>query len=467
MRDFNLLIGGQLVPGAATIPVINPATENVLADAPRASLAQLNDAVAAAKASFAAWSARPLRERGKSLVALADAFAACQDDFARLLTEEQGKPLPHAAGEISHSIDVIRYFSSLDLPLQVIKEDEGQKIVRQHTPLGVVAAITPWNFPMLLLMMKVAPALLAGNTVVIKPAPTTPLTTLRFGELCAEVLPPGVVNVIVDQNDLGEALTSHPDVAKVAFTGSTATGKKVMASAAQTLKRLTLELGGNDAAIVLDDVDPKDVAPKLFAAATMNSGQVCLATKRLYVHDSIYDEMCEELGKLAEATIVDDGIKQGTQMGPLQNNAQFEKVKGFLDEAKRYGKIVAGGGVLPRKGYFVSPTIVRDIPDDSRLVREEQFGPIVPVLRYEDLNDAIARANDSDYGLGCTVWSSDPERALDVARRVEAGVIWINKHLDLPPDIPMGGAKQSGIGAELGQEGLEEFTQAKIINMAK
>ena len=467
MRDFNLLIGGQLVPGAATMPVINPATEDVLADAPRASPAQLNDAVAAAKASFAGWSARPLRERGKLLVALADALAACQDDFARLLTEEQGKPLAHAAGEVSHSIDVIRYFSSLDLPLQVIKEDERQKIVRQHTPLGVVAAITPWNFPVILLMMKVAPALLAGNTVVIKPAPTTPLTTLRFGELCAEVLPPGVVNIIVDQNDLGGALTSHPDVAKVAFTGSTATGKKVMASAAQTLKRLTLELGGNDAAIVLDDVDPKVVAPKLFAGATMNSGQVCLAIKRLYVHDSIYDEMCGELGKLAQATIVDDGIKQGTQMGPLQNKAQFEKVKGFLDAAKRYGKIVAGGGVLPRKGYFISPTIVRDIADDSRLVSEEQFGPVVPVLRYNDLDDAIARANDTDYGLGCTVWSSDPERALDVARRVEAGVIWINKHLDLPPDIPMGGAKQSGIGAELGQEGLEEFTQAKIINMAK
>jgi acyl-CoA reductase-like NAD-dependent aldehyde dehydrogenase len=467
MRDFNLLIGGQLVPGAATIPVINPATEDVLADAPRASLAQLNDAVAAAKASFVGWSARPLRERGKLLVALADAFAACQDEFARLLTEEQGKPLPHAAGEISHSIDMIRYFSALDLPLQVIKEDEGQKIFRQHTPLGVVAAITPWNFPVLLLMLKVAPALLAGNTVVIKPAPTTPLTTLRFGELCAEALPPGVVNVIVDQNDLGEALTSHPDVAKVAFTGSTATGKKVMASVAKTLKRLTLELGGNDAAIVLDDVDPKDVAPKLFAGATMNSGQVCLAIKRLYVPDSIYDEMCDELGKLAKATVVDDGIKQGTQMGPLQNKAQFEKVKGFLDEAKRYGNIVAEGGVLPRKGYFIAPTIVRDILDDSRLVSEEQFGPVVPVLRYNDLDDAIARANDTDYGLGCTVWSSNPERALDVARRVDAGVVWINKHLDLPPDIPMGGAKQSGMGVELGQEGLEEFTQAKIINMAK
>ncbi len=240
-----------------------------------------------------------------------------------------------------------------------------------------------------------------------------------------------------------------------------------MASVAKTLKRLTLELGGNDAAIVLDDVDPKDVAAKLFAGATMNSGQVCLAIKRLYVHDSIYDEMCGELGKLAKATIVDDGIKQGTEMGPLQNKAQFEKVKGFLDDARRHGKVVAGDGVLERKGYFIAPTIVRDIADDSRLVSEEQFGPVVPVLRYNDLDDAIARANDTDYGLGCTVWSSDPERALDVARKVDAGVIWINKHLDLPPDIPMGGAKQSGIGVELGQEGLQEFTQAKIINMAK
>jgi acyl-CoA reductase-like NAD-dependent aldehyde dehydrogenase len=467
MSDFSLLIGGRLVPGAATIPVINPATEDVLADAPRANLAQLNDAVDAAKASFAVWSGRPLRERGELLLALADAFAARQNEFARLLTEEQGKPLTHAAVEISQSIDVIRYFASLDLPLKVIKEDEKQKIFRQNIPLGVVAAITPWNFPVILLMIKLAPALLAGNTVVIKPAPTTPLTTLRFGELCAEVLPPGVVNVIVDQNDLGDALTSHPDVAKVAFTGSTATGKKVMASVAGTLKRLTLELGGNDAGIVLDDVDPKEVAPKLFAGATMNSGQVCLAIKRLYVHDSMYDEMCEELGKLATATVLDDGMKQGTQMGPMQNKAQFEKVQGFLDEARRHGKIVAGGEVLRRKGYFIAPTIVRDIPDDSRLVSEEQFGPVLPVLRYHDLDDAIARANDTDYGLGCTVWSSDSNRALDVARRIDSGVIWINKHLDLPPDIPMGGAKQSGIGAEMGREGLEEFTQAKIINMAK
>ena len=276
-----------------------------------------------------------------------------------------------------------------------------------------------------------------------------------------------MINVIVDQNDLGDALSSHADVAKVAFTGSTATGKKVMGSAAGTLKRLTLELGGNDAAIVLDDVDPVEVAPKLFVAAMMNAGQLCLGAKRIYVHDSQYDQICEELGRLAREAVVDDGLKQGTQMGPLQNKAQFEKVKGFLEDARRNGKIVAGGEVLGRKGYFIQPTIVRDIPDDARLVTEEQFGPIVPVLRYSDVDDAIARANNSEYGLGGTVWAKDLDRAFRVAARIETGTVWINTFLDVSPDISFGGAKQSGIGAELGREGLEAFTQVKIINMAK
>jgi acyl-CoA reductase-like NAD-dependent aldehyde dehydrogenase len=383
------------------------------------------------------------------------------------VTLEQGKPLSEARWEIGFTIGVIRHHATLDLPNKVLKEDAAQKIVRQYTPLGVVAAIVPWNFPMLLLVIKVAPALLAGDTLVVKPAPTTPLTTLLFGEICGEVLPAGVINIIVDHNDLGEALSSHADVAKVAFTGSTATGKKVMGSAAGTLKRLTLELGGNDAAIVLDDVDPIEVAPKLLAAAMMNAGQICLGAKRLYVHDSQYDQICEELGRLARESVVDDGLKQGTQMGPLQNKAQFEKVKGFLDDAKRNGKIVAGGEVLSRKGYFIQPTIVRDISDDARLVTEEQFGPIVPVLRYSDVDDAIARANDSDYGLGGTVWAKDLDRAFRVAARIESGIVWINKFLDVSPDVSFGPAKQSGIGFEFGQEGLEAFTQVKIISMAK
>ena len=436
-------------------------------EAPRADHIQLNEAIAAAKAAFPGWSAKPIRERGALLVKLADALEARQDEFARLLTLEQGKPLSEAHWEIGFTIAIIRHYATLDLPNETLKEDATRKIVRQYMPLGVVAAIVPWNFPMILLVIKVAPALLAGDTLVAKPAPTTPLTTLRFGEICAEILPAGVINVIVDHNDLGDALSSYADVAKVAFTGSTATGKKVMASAAGTLKRLTLELGGNDAAIVLDDVDPIEVAPKLFVAATMNAGQLCLGAKRLYVHESQYDQICEELGRLARESVVDDGLKPGTQMGPLQNKAQFEKVKGFLEDAKRNGKIVAGGEVFNRKGYFIQPTIVRDISDDARLVKEEQFAPIVPVLRYSNVDDAIARANDLDYGLAGTVWAKDLDRAFQVAAKIETGTVWINKFLDVSPDVSFGGAKQSGIGAELGQEGLEAFTQIKIINMAK
>ncbi len=463
--EFKLVINGRLVEGASTFDVINPATEQVLVRCPRADPAQLNEAVAAAKAAFPSWSVRPIEERRQLLLKLADTLTAESESIARLLTCEQGKPVAYAAGEIAGSVEMIRTFAKMDLPIKVLKEADGARIVQQRTPLGVIGAITPWNFPVILLMIKLAPALLAGNTVVAKPAPTTPLTTLRIGELCARIFPAGVVNVITDQNDLGDALTSHPDVAKVAFTGSTATGKKVMASVAGTLKRLTLELGGNDAAIVLDDVDPKEVAPKIFNGAMFNTGQVCLAIKRVYAHDSIYDALCTELAKLADAARLGDGLEPGTQFGPLQNKAQFEKVKGFIEDARAHGKIIAGGTIEKDRGYFVRPTIVRDIPDDSRLVREEQFGPVLPVLRYRDIGDAIARANASEYGLGATIWSSNQARAFEVALKIDSGTVWINKHLDLPPDVPFGGAKNSGLGREMGQEGLEEFTQAKVINM--
>ena len=467
MSEFRLLIDGMLVKGAGTLDVINPATGRILTAAPRADRAQLEKAVAAAKTAFPEWSAKPLRERGAFLVELAEALEAEQSTFAHLLTEEQGKPLPDALWEIAFSVSTLRYFATLDLRAEVLHEDAVRKVVQLRKPLGVIAAITAWNVPVILMIIKVAPALLAGNTVVAKPAPTTPLTTLKFGEICARILPAGVVNVIVDQNDLGESLTSHPDVAMVAFTGSIATGKKVMASAAGTLKRLTLELGGNDAAIVLKDADPKEVAPKIFAAAMFNTGQGCVAIKRLYVHDSIYDAVCNELGQLARGTVVGDGLEQGTQVGPIQNKAQFEKVKEFIEDGRQNGKIVAGGGVLEREGYFVQPTIVRDISDTARLVREEQFGPVLPVLRYSDIDDVIARVNDTDYGLGGSVWSSDREQALDVAARINAGTVWVNKHLDMEPDTPYGGARQSGIGVEMGREGLEEFTQVTIINVAK
>ena len=466
-HEFQLMINGRPTPGAATLDVINPATGQLLTRCARADKAQLDEAVAAAKAAFVTWSATSLDHRRQVLLNIAEALAARSSEFARLLTEEQGKPLGHAAGEIGGSVAMIRAFAAMDLPVKILRETQTERIVQHNAPLGVVAAITPWNFPMILLMIKVAPALLAGNTVVAKPAPTTPLTTLLFAEMCAALLPPGVFNVIVDQNDLGGFLTQHPDVAKVAFTGSTATGKKVMASVAGTIKRLTLELGGNDAAIVLDDVNVKEVAGKIYQGAMVNSGQVCLAIKRVYVPDSLYEAMCEELTALAGSTVVGDGLDAATQMGPLQNKQQFEKVKGFLEDAHQHGKVIAGGKALDRAGYFIAPTIVRDIPDGARLVQEEQFGPVLPVLRYSDLDDAIARVNGTEYGLGGTVWGTDLARAYGVAQRITSGTVWVNKHLELPPDIPFGGAKQSGFGTEMGQEGLEEFTQSKIINMAK
>ena len=464
MSDYHLLIGGALVPGETTMPVINPATEEVLTDCPRASKDQLDAAVAAAKAAFPAWAATPITERRRLIGKMADIIETHANDLARILTSEQGKPLADATGEVLGMAGFFRYLASLDLPMRVLERSGDRQVEAYRRPLGVVGAIIPWNFPLLILGFKLPPALLAGNTLVVKPAPTTPLSTLRFAELVKDVLPAGVLNVIADANDLGDPMTKHPDIRKISFTGSTATGQKVMASAAQTLKRITLELGGNDAGIVLDDVDPKTVAPGIFDGAFQNSGQVCLAIKRLYVHESVYDEICDELVAVAKSTVVDDGSKQGTKLGPLQNKMQYEKVKAFLDDAHKNGKVIAGGAAMDRPGYFIAPTIVRDIAEGSKLVDEEQFGPVLPVIKYSDSDDVIRRANASSYGLGASVWSSDPKRAHEIATRIEAGTVWINKHLDMAPHIPFGGAKQSGIGTEFAEEGLAEFTQLQIIN---
>jgi len=467
MGAYKLLINGRLEDGDAKMDVINPATEDVLAVCPRASKAQLDKAVAAAKAAFPVWSKTTIAERKKALLAIAEAIEKNAGELARLLTQEQGKPIGDATGEIYGAAAFFKYFTMHDLPVKVLQDTPAGRVEAHRKPLGVIGAIIPWNFPVILMAFKVPPALLAGNTLVIKPAPTTPLTTLRIGELIKDLLPPGVVNIITDANDLGGALTAHPDVRKISFTGSTATGKKVMASAAETLKRITLELGGNDAGIVLDDVNPKEAAPKLFQGAFQNNGQVCIAMKRLYVHESIYDEMCNELAALANNAVVGDGLQQGTQLGPLQNRMQYEKVKELLNDTKKHGKIIAGGEVPDQAGYFIKPTIVRDVSDGTRIVDEEQFGPILPVIKYKDTEDALARANASPYGLGGSVWSKDPERAYAVANRMNSGTVWVNKHADLAPNIPFGGSGQSGIGSELGEEGLAEFTQLQVINIAR
>lgn len=464
---YKLLIDGKLVDGASTLDVIDPATGQVFESCARADAEQLQLAVSAAKRAFPGWAATSHADRRVMLEKLADAMEARQDEFSQLLTREQGKPIPQAQGEIAGAIAALRYFSAQELPIELIKETPAEKILEQRIPLGVVAAITPWNFPVILLMLKLAPALAVGNTVIAKPAPSTPLTTALLGEVAADILPPGVLNVIVDANDLGSMLSAHEDVAKISFTGSTATGKRVMASAAGTIKRLTLELGGNDAAIVLDDADVKAVAPKIFNAAMVNAGQVCLAAKRVYVPASMIDAMCSEFARLGREAVVDNGLHQGTQIGPVQNKQQFDKVRELIAEAKAEGTVVVGGEDAGRDGYFIQPTVIRDLPETARLVREEQFGPVFPVLAYDDLDDVVRRANDSEFGLGGTIWTSNPERGLEVAMRIDTGTVWVNKHLDIPFDVSFGGAKQSGLGREQGVDGMKEFTQVKVINVAK
>ncbi|MDO5706488.1 MAG: aldehyde dehydrogenase family protein, partial [Paracoccus sp. (in: a-proteobacteria)] len=423
MGSYKLLINGQLVDGNQVMDVINPATEEILATCPRASEAQLDQAVQAARSAFPAWAATPISERRALILMLADRIEADADALARLLTQEQGKPIAESTAEIAYTVFFIRSLAEYDLPVKII-EDSKTRLVEQHRrPLGVVGAIIPWNFPVLLLAFKAPLALLAGNTMVIKPAPTTPLTTLKVGEIMAGVFPAGVVNIVTDQNDLGPKMTAHPGIDKISFTGSSETGRKVMAGAAATIKRITLELGGNDAAIVMPGADPDQVAPGIFGAAFMNAGQVCLAVKRVYVHDSIYDAVVDRLAKLAEDAVVDDGLKQGTTIGPLQNRAQFEKVQGFLDSARRDGRIVAGGTVDDRPGYFIRPTIVADVDDASPVVAEEQFGPVLPVIRFDDPEDALARANASPWGLGGSVWGADRDAARAIALRMEAGQV--------------------------------------------
>ena len=463
-RQFRMLIDGELVEGTTSFGVVNPATAAPFAQCPKADAALIDRAVAAAKQAFPRWAATPIEQRAALVEAIADKLEARAGEFASLLTSEQGKPLDQAMYEVMGSVFTLRAFAQMRIETRILRDEGGNTVTEHRTPLGVVAAITPWNFPIILVMNKMGPALVTGNTMVIKPAPTTPLTTLLLGEICAEVLPAGVVNMVCDENDLGHLLTGHKHVAKIAFTGSTATGKKVMAAAAEGVKRVTLELGGNDAAIVLDDVDAKFAAAKIYASAMANAGQICVATKRAYVPEAMYDAFCDEIARLANAAVVDDGSKQGTTVGPIQNRIQYDKVNALLDDARTRGTVIAGGEPIDRPGYFIAPTIVRDLDDDAPLVREEQFGPVLPVLKYSAIEDVIARANDSDMGLGGTVWGKDLVRATAVAKQIDSGTVWVNQYLAIDANIPFRGVKQSGLGSELGEAGLHEYTQAHIIN---
>ncbi|WP_324607852.1 aldehyde dehydrogenase family protein [Streptomyces sp. NRRL F-5123] len=467
MFDSTMTAGGLPLPGSGAYDVVNPATGLVVARAPACGPAELDAAMAAAQAAFPAWSADE-KARRAALHETADAIVAAVDRLAPLLTAEQGKPGYEARGEIAGACAWLRYYADLDLPAEtLLQDDENGRIAVMRRPFGVVAAIAPWNFPVALALWKVAPALRAGNTVVLKPSPYTPLTTLAIGELLREVLPPGVLNVVSGPDPLGAWITAHRTPRRISFTGSTETGTKVMTAASADFKRISLELGGNDPAIVLDDADPAKIAEALFWGAFRNNGQFCMAVKRVYVPAALHGELVEALAARALATRVGDGAAEGTELGPVSNRRQYDRVAGLVADALGRGAVAAAGGAPAGDGpgLFFPPTILTGLSDGVPIVDEEQFGPALPVVAYDRLDDAIDRANGTPYGLTASVWSADTDRAAQVAARVDAGQVWINTHGRgaLRPDVPFGGHKSSGIGLENGRWGLESFSEIQVV----
>ena len=470
--QFNMIINGNKVDAEDHFNVYNPATEEIIAQCPAATEENLNAAVTAAREAFPAWSKTSDDQRKEKVNALADIISNNMNELAQLITQEQGRPLNGIGfgsfAEVGGSEYWTRCTAELTLPIEIAEETDTHRAEIHRKPLGVVGSITPWNFPLLIAIWHVIPAIRSGNTVVLKPSSFTPLVALRFVELAQEVLPPGVLNIITGEGGMGRLITSHPDIDKIVFTGSTATGKNIMKNASDSLKRLTLELGGNDAAIILPDIDVKENASTIFESAFINNGQTCAALKRLYVHEDIYEEMCEELTIIANTVTVANGMEEGAQLGPIQNRAQFELVRELVDDAKSSGARILTGGDAPEGiGYFYPVTLVADISDGTRLVDEEPFGPVLPIIKYSDVEDALQRANDNPNGLGGSVWSGNPAQALELAKRLECGTAWINNHASLSPNVPFGGVKQSGVGVEFSTHGLKEFTSIQSIVIPK
>ena len=467
-KNYKMTIDGKPVAGASEFEVFNPATGEAFAKAPDCSEAQLDEAVASSRKAYSTWKTLSYDERAGYLNKMGQALIDNAAEMGRLFTLEQGRPVMFAQVEISGAGEWLQSIAKMRPEVDVHEDSDAQLIETHHVPLGVVCAIAPWNFPVSLACWKIAPALLTGNTMVLKPSPFTPLSTLKMGEMFAEILPAGVLNVITGGDNLGPWMTSHPGFDKISFTGSTATGKRVMESASKDLKSLTLELGGNDAAIVMPDVDLDEVAEKIFFGSFFNTAQICVATKRLYVHEDIYDGLRDRLIAIAKATKIGDGTKQGTDMGPIQNKRQFDRVQELLADAKQNDLTVIECSDMPDgKGYFIPITIVDNPPEQSRVVQEEAFGPILPMLKFTEVDDVVARSNASEYGLAGAVWSKDTDKAMAIARQMETGVVWINHNLNMIPGAPFAGHKQSGFGVENGMEGLLAYTTPQTVYLAR
>ncbi|MDX3382451.1 aldehyde dehydrogenase family protein [Streptomyces niveiscabiei] len=448
------------------VPVENPATGEVFAHSPGCSPERLDAVLEDAARAFPGWAATPVEDRRERLLACHRALLAALEPMAALLTTEQGKPLRHAEAEVRLAADWFAHTARLELSPCRLVDEPAVRVGLERVPHGVVAAVAPSNYPVLLAVCKIAPALLAGNTVVLKPSPDTPLTSLKAGLILSEVLPAGTFAVVDGGAALGVRLTGHPLVRLISFTGSAGVGRAIARQASADLKRVVLELGGNDAAVVLPGTDVAAVARGLFTRAMTNSGQYCAAVKRVYAPRDRYHELGEALADVANTAVVGDGRDPATEYGPLVSRAHLERVAGLVDDAVAAGaRVLVGGRALDRAGHFYPPTVVTGLPPGSRLEEEEQFGPVIPVLPYDDPRQAIARVNASSYGLGCSLWG-DEDRARALAGLPECGTVWINTHGDLRHDVPFGGHRHSGIGVEYGDWGLHEYTQLKVHHVA-
>lgn len=448
--------------------ILDPATGEVVGRVAFGSPEDVDRAVERARAAQPAWAARSDSERIDLLLRAADAIEAAAESLAELLSREQGKPLngPNARFEVGACAAWLRATAATQLPVETVVDDGETHAELHYRPVGVVGAIGPWNWPMMITIWQVAPSLRMGNTVVVKPSEYTPLSVLALVEVLNSVLPDNVLVAVPGEGDVGARLSSHSGVDKVMFTGSTRTGQAIIKSSADTVKRLTLELGGNDAGIVLPDVDPRAIAEGLFWGAFINTGQTCAALKRLYVHTDVYDDVCSALAEIAKAMPMGRGMDEQNVLGPLQNKAQYDIVARLVDAARESGaKILVGGNPDPEApGYFYPATLVADVDDENPLVAEEQFGPALPIVRYDDVDQAVVMANRLDVGLGASVWSNDREAARALAARLQAGTVWINSHGGVHPMIPFGGHKQSGYGVEFGVEGLKAVAVPQVIN---
>ncbi|MET3142414.1 UNVERIFIED_ORG: phenylacetaldehyde dehydrogenase [Arthrobacter sp. UYEF2] len=468
METYDALLDSITPASGETRTILDPATGTVVGEAPVHTVDDLERAVKTATAAQPAWAALGHDARSAALLKAADAVERSAEELARLLSREQGKPLngPNARFEVGACAAWLRAAATIPLSPETVVDDGETYAELHYRPIGVVGAIGPWNWPMMITVWQIAPALRMGNAVVVKPSEYTPLSVLALVKVLNEELPEGLLTVVSGGRDVGARLAEHPAIGKVMFTGSTATGKAIIKSSADTIKRLTLELGGNDAGIVLPDADPAEIAEGLFWGAFINTGQTCAALKRLYVHTDIYAAVCEELTKVAAAMPMGVGLDENNVLGPLQNRAQYDIVASLVEAARDSGaRILLGGNPDPdQPGYFYPATLVADIDNNNPLVAEEQFGPALPIIRYSTVDEAVAKANGLNVGLGASVWSPNLTEARKVAARLEAGTVWINKHGAVDPRVPFGGAKQSGYGLEFGVEGLKALGVPQAIN---